>query len=115
MARRLVVEKGTPPPPEVPQWVSSGLQITNGRDPLGLDSIATYRIMPQLFPGILELSRRARYFSFFAYLVDEFAKRHPDGKVSDLDRFIPHVPQMWPGRPRRVGRGATSPCPSRPA
>jgi hypothetical protein len=47
--------------------------------------------MPQLLPGILELSRRARYLSFFAYLVDEFAKKHPQGSLTDLNHFIPQA------------------------
>lgn len=80
-----------PPPsddPAVPFWIRPDLIITNGRDPLGLDAISTYRIMPLLFPGILELSRRARYFSFFAYLVATFAERYPTADMDAFDRFV---------------------------
>jgi hypothetical protein len=44
--------------------------------------------MPRLLPGILELSRRARYFSFHAYLLDKYRElRMPaDGKT--LSAFI---------------------------
>ena len=38
-----------PPPsddPAIPFWIRPNLIITNGRDPLGLDAISTYRIMP---------------------------------------------------------------------
>ena len=75
-------------PAATPRWVESDLEVTNGRDPLGLEAIATYRIMPQLLPAILELSRRARYFSFFAYLIDEFARRYSAGTMAELDRFV---------------------------
>ena len=30
----------------IPAWIESDLLVVNGRDPLGLDAIATYRIMP---------------------------------------------------------------------
>lgn len=38
----------------IPAWIESDLLVVNGRDPLGLDAIATYRIMPELLPGILQ-------------------------------------------------------------
>jgi hypothetical protein len=74
--------------PAIPSWIRPDLIITNGRDPLGLDAISTYRIMPLLFPGILELSRRARYFSLFAYLIAAFSEKYPTGDLDSLDRFI---------------------------
>ena len=44
-----------------------------------------------LIVALDDFVRRARYVSFFAYLLDEFARRHPDRKVSDLNRFIPQA------------------------
>ena len=78
------------PPAEaaIPAWVESDLLIVNGRDPLGLDAIATYRIMPELLPGILQLSRRARYFSFFAYLLSVFRSHVDQPDMRALDLFI---------------------------
>src|SRR5205085_1096799 len=69
-----VAAMAAPPRTEtaIPAWIESDLLVVNGRDPLGLDAIATYRIMPELLPGILQLSRRARYFSFFAYLLSVY-------------------------------------------
>ena len=32
--------------------------------------------MPLLLPGVLELTLRARYLSFFAFCLDEFRARH---------------------------------------
>ena len=74
-----VAAMAAPPRTEaaIPAWIESDLLVVNGRDPLGLDAIATYRIMPELLPGILQLSRRARYFSFFAYLLSVF-RSHVD-------------------------------------
>jgi hypothetical protein len=72
----------------IPAWVESDLLIVNGRAPLGLDAIATYRIMPELLPGILQLSRRARYFSFFAYLLSVFRSHVDQPDMRALDLFI---------------------------
>jgi hypothetical protein len=79
--------------------------------------------MPRLLPGILELSRRARYFSFHAYLLDKYRElRMPaDGKT--LSAFIkareweyglavlncPHPLRFQPGR------GPESPWDRRPS
>ena len=73
---------------EIPAWIESDLLVVNGRDPLGLDAIATYRIMPELLPGILQLSRRARYFSFFAYLLSVFRSHVDQPTMQTLDQFI---------------------------
>lgn len=44
--------------------------------------------MPVLLPGILELTRRARYFSFYAFLLAEYrARRFPADRAA-LSRFI---------------------------
>jgi hypothetical protein len=71
-----------------PQWVEASLAIKVGRDPLGLQTTTQDRLTPILLPGVLELSRRARYFSFHAYLLDKYRelRNPPDGKV--LSRFI---------------------------
>ena len=55
--------------PGVPQWIAPALQTKAGRDPLGLMTITQDRIMPILVPGILALSDRARYFTFFPFLI----------------------------------------------
>ena len=44
-----------------PEWIERSLNVKAGRDPLGLQTITLDRIMPILLPGILVLSRRARY------------------------------------------------------
>ena len=44
--------------------------------------------MPELLPGILQLSRRARYFSFFAYLLSVFRSHVDQPEMRTLDQFI---------------------------
>lgn len=58
-----------------PQWVRSSLRIQDGRDPLGLQTTTQDRLTPVLLPGLLELSNRARYFSFHLFLLSEYRRR----------------------------------------
>jgi len=70
------------------QWSSASFEIKSGRDPLGLQTITTDRIMPLLTPGILALSRRARYLSFHLFLLDEYERRRQPATRSALSDFI---------------------------
>jgi hypothetical protein len=71
----------------LPAWVRTSLSLQEGRDPLGLQTTTQDRLMPLLLPGVLELSRRARYFSFHAFLLSEYRGRgKPDRKI--LSAFI---------------------------
>ena len=73
------VEVLAAPPPGWPEWVDQDdFDVKDGRDPLGLETITTDRIVPRLVPGVLALSTRARYFSFHLFLLDEFARRSLD-------------------------------------
>lgn len=71
-----------------PEWIKPGLSVKAGRDPLGLQTITIDRIMPQLLPGILALSQRARYLSFYPFLLAEYQehKLHPTNNV--LSTFV---------------------------
>jgi hypothetical protein len=70
------------PAVSAPAWIKSSLEVKEGRDPLGLQTTTQDRLMPVLLPGILEQTRRARYFSFYAFLLSEYRMRRlpPDGK-----------------------------------
>ena len=46
--------------------------------------------MPLLLPGVLELSVRARYFSFHAFLLDEYRRRRMAPDNRSLSAFIKH-------------------------
>ena len=51
-------------------------------------TITQDRIIPVLLPGILALSRRARYFSFHCFLLDEYARRQMPATNAALSKFI---------------------------
>ena len=77
--------------PEVgasPQWLEPTFQIKSGDDPLALGTVTIFRIIPRLVPGVLANTRRARYLSFFAWLLHRFAsqRRTPTNKA--LSEFI---------------------------
>jgi len=46
------------------------------------------RFMPALLPGILELTRRARYFSFYAFLLAEYRARRFPADTGSLSAFL---------------------------
>lgn len=71
-----------------PRWVAASLKVKEGRDPLGLQTTTQDRLMPKLLPGILELSRRARYLSFHAYLLERYRSLRMPPDSSSLSMFI---------------------------
>ena len=71
-----------------PRWITPTLNIEEGQDPLGLQSMTQDRLMPWLVPGILELSQVARYFSVHAFLLDEYRRRRLPANLTGLARFI---------------------------
>lgn len=71
-----------------PEWIKPGLNVKAGRDPLGLQTITVDRIMPQLLPGILALSLRARYFSFYPFLLAEYQTHKLPPTNNALSSFI---------------------------
>ncbi len=71
-----------------PLWISASLEAKEGRDPLGLQTTTQDRLMPVLLPGILELTTRARYFSFHAFLLSEYRLKHLPSDETSLAAFI---------------------------
>src|SRR3954465_463826 len=71
-----------------PRWIAPSLEVKEGRDPLGLQTTTQDRLTPRLLPGILELSRRARYFSFHAHLLDRYRHLGMPADGNSLSRFI---------------------------
>lgn len=84
----LTVVEGAPRRPGVPSWIQPSINVTPGRDPLGLQTITLDRIMPRLLPGILVLSQRARYFSLHSFLLNEYQRRRLPLNNNDLSAFI---------------------------
>ena len=75
-------------PAGVPDWIARSLNVKPGRDPIGLQTITLDRIMPILLPGILVLSRRARYFTFFPFLLQTFRELQLPASNDVLSEFI---------------------------
>lgn len=71
-----------------PRWLAPSLEVKEGRDPLGLQTTTQDRLMPRLLPGILELSRRGRYLSFHAFLLDEYRRLRLPADSASLSTFI---------------------------
>lgn len=72
----------------MPGWLEPSFTVKSGRDPLGFQTITHDRVMPWLLPGVLELSRRARYFSFHPFLLDEFERARLPASNRALSDFI---------------------------
>src|SRR5437763_15184636 len=70
------------------EWLEPALREIPGQDPLGLQTITTDRILPALLPGVLALSRRARYFSIYAFLLRRYARSASRADNQGLDNFV---------------------------
>jgi len=71
-----------------PQWIERAFNVKPGLDPLGLQTFTIDRIMPRLVPSILGLTRRARYFSFYSYLLSEYESLQLEPSNEGLSQFI---------------------------
>ena len=71
-----------------PQWLAPSITVKEGRDPLGLQTTTQDRLTPRLLPGILELSRRARYLSFHTYLLARYRELQMPATIAELSAFI---------------------------
>ena len=58
-----------------PLWTQPVYSAGGGLDHLGLGSVVTDRILPKLSPGINVLTAHPRYWSFYAFVLDEFWQR----------------------------------------
>jgi hypothetical protein len=74
---------------ELPQWTEQVIRPVGGQDHLGVGSVVTDRILPPLSPGINVLTPHPRYWSFYAFVVDEYWRSHPSSPSrKDLLRFL---------------------------
>ncbi len=78
-------------PPE-PLWTERIFQTNTGEDFLGLHSVQN-NIVGYLLPGIITITPRARYYSFYSWLIYEYGHRHPTGW--SLNRFIKRREQAF--------------------
>ena len=70
--------------PHGPEWLEESLYVTPGLDPLGLQTITQDRILPDLVPGILVLTRRARYLSIYSYLLRYYEEQQLAPRIDAL-------------------------------
>jgi hypothetical protein len=85
----VTIELVKPAPVGWPEWVDRHqFTVKDGRDPLGLETITTDRIVPLLVPGILALSDRARYVSVHLFLLDEFARRRLEPTAANQSVYM---------------------------
>ena len=71
---------------EAPFWGASNSFIT-GQDMLGMQnaSIATYAT---LLPGLTNLTQRIRYYGFYMWLLEQYARTRHKVSVSEFHRFV---------------------------
>src|ERR1700753_3237768 len=86
----MTLSEAPPERPSICEWLEPALREIAGQDPLGLQTITTDRIMPGLLPGVRALSVRARYLTFYAFLLRRYqdVRGRPDNQ--GLDDFIRH-------------------------
>jgi hypothetical protein len=109
-----------PTPSGTPHWIEAWLNVKPGRDPLGLMTITQDRILPGLLPGILVLSERARYLSYYAFLLSEYERHKLPAVESAQSDYIRRreyelgvALELCPrgcGAPGLVGRMRTGPA-----
>lgn len=61
---------------KTPQWIAKMYGGKTGRDHLGLGSVSSDRILPSLSPSINVQTNHPRYYSFYAFLLDEYWQRN---------------------------------------
>lgn len=69
-----------------PFW-GAPLRYSTGRDHLGMQatSVATYSF---LVPGLTNLTQRARYYSYYPWLVEQYAQEVRSSSVKEFNKFI---------------------------
>ena len=69
-----------------PFW-GAPIRYSTGRDHLGMQatSVATYSY---LVPGLTNLTQRARYFSFYPWLVEKYAEKIHSTSRAEFNKFI---------------------------
>ena len=73
-----------------PVWGTRAYQPKSGQDHLGLGSVSSDRLLPALSPGINVLTIHPRYWSFYAWVLDDFwAADLPRNRVSLGDFYRP--------------------------
>jgi hypothetical protein len=75
-----------------PRWTARIYRALTGEDFLGLRAVQA-NITGYLLPGIITTTSRARYYSFYSWLLVEYGSDHPEGW--SLARFIHRREQIF--------------------
>jgi hypothetical protein len=78
-------------PPRVqglPEWIEPTFRFREGLDPIGLRALTAGRIVSRLTPAVLALSDRARYVSFYAWLLKRYAEQRRPLSMTALGNYI---------------------------
>ena len=84
--------ESTPSSNPLPKWTEQIYDEDSGEDFLGLRSVLT-NITTYLLPGIITITPRARYYSFYSWLLHEYAEKHPESYT--LSKFIKRREQIF--------------------
>lgn len=71
-----------------PMWTEKMYSTVGGQDHLGIGSVVTDKILPLLSPGINVLTPHPRYWSFYAFVIDEFWRRDLPRTGSSFRHFM---------------------------
>jgi hypothetical protein len=69
------------------EWLARDVDFVEGLDHLGIQVVST-NIYSRLVPGISNLTDRARYFSFYSWVLDSFARRASDKSANGWRTWI---------------------------
>lgn len=75
-----------------PHWIEKIYSDNSGEDFLGLRSVQG-NITDYLLPGIITITPRARYYSFYSWVLHEYQARHPVGM--SLAKFVKRREQVF--------------------
>jgi len=78
-----------------PLWIEHVHAPTPGRDHLGLGTVASDQLLEKLSPGIRALTIHPRYFSFYAFIIDEFWRREFPRDAASFKRFYRYCELMY--------------------
>ena len=94
-----------------PSWLEPTFNLKAGADPLGQQTVTTDRIIGRLLPGVLALSERARYISFYSWLLATYADQRLAPSSAQLSRYIKEREFELAVAVRLCPRGCGSPPP----
>lgn len=81
--------EAVPPPVRgLPEWIEPTFRFREGLDPIGLRALTAGRIVSRLTPAVLALSDRARYVSFYAWLLKRYAEQRRPLSMTALGNYI---------------------------